>query len=107
MPNARLISERVINWTLTDRKRGFEILINIDAATDPKRVLHLLEEAAKGRPNVASDPSPCAQVIGFAAGVTNMQLRVWATRIDEWKQVRSDVCLAVFDALAREKIAVK
>ncbi len=73
LPNARLVSERVINWTLTDRKRGFEIPINVDGAADPQRVIQVMQDTAKGRLNVASSPEPCAQVTGFAAGVFNFQ----------------------------------
>ena len=47
------------------------------------------------------------QVAASAAGVLNFQVRVWATSVDDWKQVRSDVCLAIHAALAKENIAIK
>ena len=41
MPNARLIAERVINWTFSDRGRGFDIAISVDASADPKHVIEI------------------------------------------------------------------
>lgn len=41
-----------------------------------------------------------------AAGAVTFQVRAWTDRYQVWAQLRSDLSVAVNDALAREKIAI-
>jgi small-conductance mechanosensitive channel len=108
LPNSRLIAERVINWTLSDRCRGFEIPITADPAAPPGRVLELLEATARGQQDVADAPPPTAQFLGFGPGGNLMfQLRLWTNKVEDWMAVRSAVGLALHAALAAEKIGLK
>jgi small-conductance mechanosensitive channel len=45
-------------------------------------------------------------MVNFTAGAVTFQLRVWTDRSRQWIQVRSDLALAVNEALARERIAI-
>jgi small-conductance mechanosensitive channel len=45
-------------------------------------------------------------VVNFATGSVSFQLRAWSDRYEDWVQVRSDLSVAVDDALSRENIAV-
>ena len=42
----------------------------------------------------------------FSAGAVTFQLRAWTDRNEDWAQLRSDLSVAVNEALAREKIAI-
>jgi small-conductance mechanosensitive channel len=44
--------------------------------------------------------------MNFSAGAVTYQLRAWTDRQEDWAQLRSDLSLAVKDALARAKIAI-
>jgi small-conductance mechanosensitive channel len=45
-------------------------------------------------------------VTNFSAGALTYQLRAWTDRNEDWAQLRSDLSVAVNEALAREKIAI-
>jgi potassium-dependent mechanosensitive channel len=106
VPNGSLISSQVTNWTLSDRKRAVEISVSVVGSADSRRVVELLKTTAAGHPDVAKEPSPQVYIINFAAAVITFQLRVWTDRYQSWAQLRSDLSVAVNDALAREKIAI-
>jgi small-conductance mechanosensitive channel len=106
VPNGSFISGQVTNWTLSDRKRGVEVSVNVGASADPKRVAELLKTTAATQSGVAPEPSPQVYVTNFSAGAVTYQLRAWTDRQEDWVQLRSDLSLAVKDALAREKIAI-
>jgi small-conductance mechanosensitive channel len=106
VPNGSFISGQVTNWTLSDRQRAVEISLNVGAGTNPQRVTELLKSTAAAYPGVAKQPSPQVYVTNFSAGAVTFQLRAWTDRQEDWAQLRSDLSLAVQDALVRAKIAI-
>jgi potassium-dependent mechanosensitive channel len=106
VPNGSLISSNVTNWTFSDVLRAIEVSVNVVGGADPQRVFELLKSTAAGHPGVAKEPSPQVYVVNFTAGTITFQLRVWTDQYHEWAQLRSDLSVAVNDALAREKIAI-
>jgi len=106
VPNGSLISSNVTNWTFSDVLRAIEVSVNVVGGADPQRVFELLKSTAAGHPGVAKEPSPQVYVVNFSAGAIIFQLRVWTDQYHEWAQLRSDLSVAVNDALAREKIAI-
>ena len=106
VPNGSLISSQVTNWTFSDRQRAVEVSVNVAGGADPQRVVELLKSTAAAHPGVAKTPLPQVYVTNFSAGAVTFQLRSWTDRHEDWAQLRSDLSLAVNDALAREKIAI-
>lgn len=106
VPNGLLISGQVTNWTLSDRGRAVEVSLSVAASADPRRVADLLKGIAADHPDVAKDPAPRVHVVSMTASAVAFQLRVWTDRHETWAQVRSDLTLAINEALAREKIVL-
>jgi potassium efflux system protein len=106
VPNGSLISSQVTNWTLSDRKRAVEVSINVAGGADTQRVVELLKSTAAAHPGVAKEPTPQVYVVNFSAGAVTFQLRAWIDRYEDLAQLRSDLSVAVSNALAREKIVI-
>jgi small-conductance mechanosensitive channel len=106
VPNGSLISSQVTNWTLTDRKRAVEVSVNVVGDADPQGVVELLKSTAAAHPAVAKQPSPQVYVTNFSSGTLTFQLRAWIDRYEDLAQLRSDLSIALKNALAREKIAI-
>ena len=106
IPNGSLISSQVTNWTFSDRQRAVEVSVNVVGGTDPQRVVELLKGTAAAHPGVTKEPAPQVYVTNFSAGAVTFQLRAWTDRHEDWAQLRSDLSVAVNEALAREKIAI-
>ncbi|MBV9490371.1 MAG: mechanosensitive ion channel, partial [Verrucomicrobia bacterium] len=106
MPNGSLISNEVTNWTFSDRRRAIEVPVNVAGGADPQRVVEVLKRTATAHPGVAREPLPQVYVVSFSAGALTFQLRAWTEGEEDWAQLRSDLSVAVKDALAREQIAL-
>lgn len=106
VPNGSLISSQVTNWTFSDRKRAVEVLVNVAGDVNPKRVFEVLKRTAAAHPGMAKEPAPQVYVTNFSAGGITFQLRAWIDRYEDLAQLRSDLSVAVKDALAREQIAI-
>jgi potassium-dependent mechanosensitive channel len=106
VPNGSFISGQVTNWTFSDRKRAVEVSVNVVGGGDPQRVVELLKSTAAAHPGVAEEPLPQVYVTNFSAGAVTFQLRAWTDRHEDWAQLRSDLSVAMNEALAREKIPI-
>jgi potassium efflux system protein len=106
VPNGTIISSKVTNWTFSDRHRAVEVPVSVARGVDPQRVVELLKSVAANHPSVAKEPAPQAYVVNFTSGAVSFQLRVWTDRYEDWVQVRSDLSVAVDDALTRENITI-
>ena len=106
VPNSTLISNQVINWTLSSPWRRVEIPVGVAYGTDPERVIKLLVEVANAYPGVMRSPEPLAFFLGFGDSALNFELRFWSARQETWFQLKSDVSVAVGKALTEAGIEI-
>jgi small-conductance mechanosensitive channel len=98
VPNAQLVTERVTNWTLSDRQRLIELPVGVSYSAHPKKVIEMLELVAQAHPQVLRQPAPRAFFTGFGDSAINFELRAWTDHFDQWFQIRSDLAAALYDA---------
>jgi potassium-dependent mechanosensitive channel len=106
VPNGTIITNKVTNWTFSDRYRAVEVLVSVARGVAPERVLKVLKSVAANHPSLAKEPPPQAYVVSFGPAAVSLQLRAWTDRYEDWIQVRSDLSVAVDEALTRENITV-
>jgi small-conductance mechanosensitive channel len=99
VPNAQLITERVTNWTLSDRLRRIDLPVGLNYGADPRKAIQLLEAVAGRQPNVLKHPPPRCLLIGYGDSSMNFQLRAWTDQFDKWSLISSDLACAVYDAV--------
>jgi potassium-dependent mechanosensitive channel len=106
VPNGTLLSEKLINWTLSDMDRRLDVDVGVAYGSDPKRVLALLEEVAKATPGVTSEPPPAVIFKGFGPSSLDFGLRAWTDDFTDWVAIRSALAVRVHDALAAAGISI-
>src|SRR4030095_1902147 len=83
VPNAQLTTERVINWTLSDRRRRIDLAVGVDYGSPPERVVEVLESVARNHPEILKDPVPQAVFTKFDNSSINFELRAWTNQRSE------------------------
>ena len=58
VPNGNLISNEMINWTLSDTNRRMDIRVGVAYGSNPERVLELMEKIAQEHTGVRKKPGP-------------------------------------------------
>jgi len=107
IPNETLISERVENWTHTQRKTRLKVDVRVHYRSEIARVIAICEEAARETARVVSEPEPKCLLIEFGDAGLNLQLRFWIADAQNGVQnVKSAVLLRIWDAFCREHIEV-
>jgi len=106
VPNSNLLSNQVINWTLSSQWRRVDVPIRVAYGTDPERVIKLLVSVAESYPGVLLERPPMAFFMGFGESSLNFELRFWSAWQDTWFQLQSDVTVAVAKALREAGIEI-
>ena len=96
----------ITNWTLSDNSRRVEIPVGVAYGTEPQQVIALLKEVATTKREVLKDPEPVALFVGFAESSLDFVLRCWLMQSEHWVTVRSDIFVAVHDALREAGIEI-
>jgi potassium-dependent mechanosensitive channel len=99
VPNAQLITERVTNWTLSDRRRRIDLPVGVNYGAPLEQVTQLLVSVAQGHPHVMRDPAPQAFFMSFGQSAINYELRVWVEDFSQWARIHTEVAAAVYRAL--------
>ena len=106
VPHATLISDKVTNWTLSDRRRRVDLAVGVAYGTAPDRMIELLLAVARAHPGVLSDPAPSALFRGFGESALKFEMQCWTDRFDLWAQTQSDLAVALYAALRQAGIEI-
>jgi potassium efflux system protein len=91
VPNSKLVSQRVVNWSYGDPRARIAIQIGVADDSDIDLVTKTLVEAAKNVANVLPDPEPCVQFLKFGDYSLDFRLLVWTNQPRRHIQIRSDI----------------
>ncbi len=105
VPNGNIVSNDLINWTLSDNKRRLDIKIGVAYGSDPNEVMKLLQKVAVEHKKVLIDPPPRPLFEEFGDSSLNFRLLCWVY-FDEGLGVKSDIHVAVYNALAEAGIKI-
>jgi len=107
IPNEDLITNRVINWSFSDRNVRVRVPIGISYNADPRKAISLCLDAARSSSRTLQIPEPKCLMIGFGDNSVDLELRFW---IDDPSNgvgnVRSEVFLAIWDRFQKEGIEI-
>ena len=107
IPNEDLITNRVINWSFSDRNVRVRVPIGISYNADPRQAISLCLDAARSSSRTLQIPEPKCLMIGFGDNSVDLELRFW---IDDPSNgvgnVRSEVFLAIWDRFQKEGIEI-
>ncbi len=105
VPNGNIISNDLINWTLSDKKRRLEIKVGVEYGSNPNEVLKILQKVAVNNDKVMVEPAPTALFDAFGKSSLNFRLLAWVTFNDSLS-TRSELSIAVYNALADAGIGI-
>ena len=106
VPNEDLVTQKVVNWTYTDKNTLVKITFGTNYEADPKLVCRLAIETASAHPRAQKGKPPNCLLTEFAEAGMKFSLTLWLADPDGMDGVKSDVMLALWDAFKREGIRV-
>ena len=106
IPNEDLVTQKVVNWTYTDKNTLVKIAFGTNYDADPKLVCKLASEIAAAHPRATKGKTPNCILTEFAEAGMKFSLTFWIADPDGMDNVKSDVMLSLWEAFKREGIRV-
>ena len=106
VPNSKLVSQRVVNWSYGDPRARIAIPIGVADDSDIQLVTDTLIEAAQDVANVLSDPQPNVQFLKFGDYSLDFRLLVWTNQPRRHVQIRSDINYRIAELFRERSIRI-
>jgi small-conductance mechanosensitive channel len=107
IPNSKLITENVVNWTHSERRVRFRIPVTVAFNTDPRKLERVLLEAAREVTDILPAPAPGVRFIEFGENGLEFELRAWTTSLVHRRgKFVSEINFAIYDKLKEYEIEV-
>ncbi len=108
VPNEIFIQNGVVNWSHADKVVRLHAPFGVSYGTkDLRAVRALCHDAVKTIDRVVNDPSPQCNLMEYGDSAINFELRFWIADPENGiTNVRSDVLLAIHDALVANGIEI-
>ncbi len=91
IPNADLVSNQVINWTLSSRRVRLIIPVGVAYGSDISLVMETLKACAIESSKVAKTPEPQVMYLSFGESTLDFELRAWVPNAEERLTVISEL----------------
>ncbi|QWG12947.1 mechanosensitive ion channel [Bradyrhizobium sediminis] len=106
IPNEDLVTQKVVNWTYTDKNTLVKVSFGTNYDADPRLVCKLAIDIAAAAPRAIKSKPPNCILTEFAEHGMKFSLTFWIADPEGMDNVKSEVMLALWDAFKREGIRV-
>ncbi len=105
VPNGDLLSQSLVNWTLSDRRRRIELMIGVAYDSDMKKVKSILEKVLD-REEILKVPVAKVLMESFGESSVDFRLLFWVETMDIWIEIRSVIMTAIFESFEENNIEI-
>lgn len=91
VPNKTFITERLINWSLSDTVTRVVIPVGVSYDSDDELVQKILEQVVAEAPLVLNEPAPSVYFLGFGDSSLDYNVRVFVRELNDRLPVTADI----------------
>jgi small-conductance mechanosensitive channel len=106
IPNEDLVTQKVTNWTYTDKNTLVKVNFGTNYDADPKQVCKLAIDVAAAAPRAIKSRAPNCILTEFAEAGMKFSLTFWIADPDGMDNVKSEVMVSLWETFKREGIRV-
>ena len=107
IPNGKLISEKVTNWTLSNQLHQIAVPVITKPDINVSQLKATLLEVGRWNKHVLETPAPEVLFIKRGVDAYEFELRAWTGDFEGWLKIKSDLITAVNDALQEKAISAE
>lgn len=106
VPNSKLISENVINWSHHRDLARFNIKIGVAYGSDLEKVREILETVCSGHAGISTDPMPEARFIDFGESSLDFEVLFYSLEMFKIEKIKSDLRFEIDAKFRKENISI-
>ena len=107
IPNEMLITDKVINWSYSDKKVRIKRRLRVEYESDLRQACELVVKGVSAIDRVLSDPAPKCLVMEFGEEAVEIEARFWIDDPENGvSNVGSEAMLSVWDEFQKAGIDI-
>jgi small-conductance mechanosensitive channel len=106
VPNGQLISNEVINWTLSDKRRRVELVIHVAYNSDIDLVNQILNSILTNNTELVKDPIPSVFLQTLGESSIDFTLLFWISDYTHNIRIKSDILYSVLSEFHKNNIKI-
>ena len=107
VPNEDFITNKVVNWTYSNKKGRVDIPIGVSYKSDIKKARELILEAASEHPRCTIEPEPECYLREYGDSSVNFLLLFWVDDVTEGRyKPQSDVMFSIWEKFKENDISI-
>ncbi len=106
VPNGEMISNKVTNWTLSNKRMRPENVTGVAFKLDPHQVHDLLLSILDNHPEILKLPEPGIFLTSMGNNSLDFKINFWIADFIDGKRIRSEVLFKIFDVLKENGIEI-
>jgi potassium efflux system protein len=99
IPNKGLITERVVNWTLSDKTSRLLLKVRVARGADVALAQRVLLDVVQANPDVMRSPAPSVFFVGIGDNELDFEIRACVDSLDKRLRVQHELYAAAEHAL--------
>ncbi len=106
IPNGDMLSQKLVNWTLSNNHLRVEIDLKLADGTNLSRVQEIILASLAENHEVLKTPEPRVLFRSINQSGADLQVLFWANDINNWVQVKSDCIQKIYEICRQENLVV-
>ena len=106
IPNKEFITQRVMNWTLSDQVTRIDVPVGVAYGSDTGLTRQILRDIVTSHPQVLRDPEPTVFFEQFGDSTLNFTVRAFVGQLDHRLPTIHDLHVAIDNAFREAKIEI-
>ena len=106
IPNSKLTSNNLINWTHSEVKSRFHVTCGIAYGSDVDKAINIMKECALKQKLVNNDPGPFVRLLDFGDSGVIMELLFWSHEVFGIEDVKSAIRIDVYKGFKENGIEI-
>ena len=106
VPNKDLITNKLLNWTLSDTTNRIEVKVGVAYGSDTRKASQLLREICDENPNIMQDPPPSVTFERFDNSSLSLTLRAFLSSLDNRLSTINELHQQIYQRFAEAGIEI-
>ena len=106
IPNKDLITQKLLNWTLSNVVNRLTIRVGVAYGTDPDQVREILFDVVRSHPEVLEDPGPLINFETFGDSALDFVVRLYLPKLDNRIEVTHQINTEIARRLEKAGIEI-
>lgn len=106
IPNSKIVSNSVINWTTDSSITRFTVSVGVAYGSDVQKVREILVGCANRHDEVVPSPKPICRFVEFANSSLNFDLLFWSKNRFRIEDVKSDIRFMINEEFSKNGIRI-